>query len=84
MSSIRPPPIDALPQMSPVQFMVPCGFRFLDVGNWPPSLLRPNIAASSVLVRLNVPHREGDRKFFCRHGGLALRGDSQLPHPMSH
>jgi len=43
--------------------MVPCGFRFLDVGKWPPSLLRPNIAVSLVLFRRNVPYREGDRKF---------------------
>ena len=36
------------------------------------------------LVRRNVPHRDAGRKFFCRHGGFALNGDSQLPHPMSH
>jgi len=45
--------------VAPVQFMVPCGFRFLDVGNWPPSLLRPNIAAPpvwfAVTYRIEMP-----------------------------
>jgi len=36
----------------------------LNVAKWPPSLLRPNIAVTLVLFRRNVPHREGDRKFF--------------------